>query len=79
MVFISYEQGTKGYRMYDPVGKKVHISRDVVFDEAAQWNWSKGSEEGKVGSGNFSVEYLVLSSRCTSESVGVEEVARSPL
>jgi hypothetical protein len=79
MVFIGYEQGTKGYRMYDLVEKKVHINRDVVFDEAAQWKWSKGSEEGEVGSGNFSMEYLVLSNRCTSDSVGVEEVGGSPL
>jgi hypothetical protein len=34
-VFIGYEQGTKGYMMYDPMGKKVHINKYVVFDEAA--------------------------------------------
>jgi hypothetical protein len=26
MIFIGYEQGTKGYRVYDPVTKKVHIT-----------------------------------------------------
>jgi hypothetical protein len=25
MVFIGYEAGTKGYRLYDPIAKKLHI------------------------------------------------------
>ena len=31
MVFVGYETGTKGYRVYDPVTKKLQISRDVIF------------------------------------------------
>lgn len=38
MVFICYEIGSKAYRMYDPVTKCLHVSRDVVFDEEARWN-----------------------------------------
>jgi hypothetical protein len=33
MVFIGYEFGTKAYMFYNPVSKRVHISRDIVFDE----------------------------------------------
>lgn len=33
MVFIGYETRTKGYRFYEPVTKKLHISRDVMFEE----------------------------------------------
>jgi hypothetical protein len=42
MVFIGYETSahSKAYRMYDPVAKKVHISRDVVFEEDKAWAWS---------------------------------------
>jgi hypothetical protein len=60
MVFIGYDQGTKGYKVYDPVRKQDYISRDVVFDEAAQWDWNgeEGADAG--GSGDFSVEYMVL-------------------
>jgi hypothetical protein len=33
MVFIVYEEGTKGYMLYDPVAKRLHVSRDVIFEE----------------------------------------------
>jgi hypothetical protein len=33
MVFIGYELGSKAYRAYDPVSKKVHVTRDLVFEE----------------------------------------------
>jgi hypothetical protein len=35
MIFIGYEPGSKAYHSYDPVVKKVHVSRDMVFDEQA--------------------------------------------
>jgi hypothetical protein len=41
MVFIGYESGTKGYRLYDPVAKKLHISRDVIFEENRAWRWNE--------------------------------------
>jgi len=41
MVLIGYEEGTKGYRLLDPVSKKLHISRDVIFEEDQAWNWEK--------------------------------------
>jgi hypothetical protein len=33
MIFIRYELGSKAYRTYNPVTKKVHVSCDVVFSE----------------------------------------------
>jgi hypothetical protein len=35
MVMLGYEAGTKGYRLVDPSIEKLHISRDVVFEEEA--------------------------------------------
>ncbi|KAL9270861.1 Retrovirus-related Pol polyprotein from transposon TNT 1-94-like protein [Drosera capensis] len=34
-LFLGYEKGVKGFKLWDPEMKKVVISRDVVFDEAA--------------------------------------------
>ena len=33
MVLLGYEEGSKAYRMFDPRGGKVLISRDAVFNE----------------------------------------------
>jgi hypothetical protein len=38
MVLIGYEEGTKGYRLLDPVSKTLHVSRDVVFEEDLGWD-----------------------------------------
>jgi hypothetical protein len=35
MIFIGYEPGSKADRAYKPVSGKVHVTRDVVFDEQA--------------------------------------------
>ncbi|RVW84529.1 Retrovirus-related Pol polyprotein from transposon TNT 1-94 [Vitis vinifera] len=35
---------SKGYRLYNLKTNKLIISRDVIFDEKAAWNW----EEGKI-------------------------------
>ncbi|KAL8138166.1 hypothetical protein V2J09_004167 [Rumex salicifolius] len=32
-IFIGYEAGSKGYKLYDPESKKTVISRHVVFEE----------------------------------------------
>src|SRR5579859_788977 len=68
MVFLGYEQGSKAYRLYDPIGGKVVVSRDVVFDEAAAWNWDgPAAEEGQGISTTFTVERLVIHGRSVAE------------
>ena len=42
-IFIGYKQG--GYKLFNPVTKKVSVSRDVTFAEDEAWNWSDNSPE----------------------------------
>ena len=39
MVFVGYERGTKGYRCFNLITHKVHLSRDVIFEEGRKWNF----------------------------------------
>lgn len=32
-IMVGYAQGSKAYRLFDPVNRRIHISRDVVFQE----------------------------------------------
>ena len=80
MVFIGCEKGSKAYRAYDPTTGKVVITRDVVFDEGTQWDWSgmENLETGSdAGSGDsFTVEYPVEENRRAIE--GEEGQERTP-
>lgn len=56
MIFVGYEPGSKAYRCYDPASRRVHISRDVAFDEEAQWRW-----DGETASElDFTIEYTTV-------------------
>ncbi|KAK3015152.1 hypothetical protein RJ639_005932 [Escallonia herrerae] len=37
-IFIGYSQQSKGYKLYNPVDKKIKISRDIIFDEENSWD-----------------------------------------
>ena len=39
-IFIGYNSESKSYRLYDPIDKKIIISRDVKFLEKISWNGS---------------------------------------
>jgi hypothetical protein len=34
---------------YDHVTKRVHVTRDIVFDEQAKWDWSADVEAKSNG------------------------------
>jgi len=64
MVFIGYEVGTKAYRFYNPVSKRVHISRDVVFDEGRAWDWTERDGGAHAADTEpFHVEYTTVTTR----------------
>ncbi|KAF0925877.1 hypothetical protein E2562_018681 [Oryza meyeriana var. granulata] len=57
MIFVGYEHGAKAYRCYDPASRGVVVPCDVVFDEAAQWDWSTEDGGGQVDDEPFTVKY----------------------
>lgn len=38
-VLLGMSLESKGYRLYDPIAKKIISSRDVIFEEHRQWDW----------------------------------------
>ncbi|CAL8999785.1 unnamed protein product [Prunus brigantina] len=36
-VFVGYATCEKGYMIYDPISKKLTLSRDIIFDEKSSW------------------------------------------
>jgi len=43
-VFLGYADGAKAYRVYDPVSRRVLVSRDVIFDETRGSDWNSSAE-----------------------------------
>ncbi|XP_073363375.1 uncharacterized protein [Aegilops tauschii subsp. strangulata] len=54
MIFLGYEPGTAAYRVYNPARNRVHVSRDVVFDESARWDWE--ANEAALAGVEFTVD-----------------------
>lgn len=38
-IFLGVSNQSKAYKLYNPITKKIVISRDVIFDEDAIWSW----------------------------------------
>jgi transposase InsO family protein len=51
MVFFGYEKGSKAYRVYNPLTKKVVVTRDAVFEEdkPGPWPWDKEQVNNQTG------------------------------
>jgi hypothetical protein len=60
MVLFGYEPGSVAYRIYDPVTDKVQVSRDVVFNEDASWDWNNSMEGKAQGVNTFIVEHFAI-------------------
>jgi hypothetical protein len=69
MIFIGYEPGTKGYRVYDPLTKRVRVSCYIVFDEQVQWKWEENSDGEHQPNDTFTV-YSVTREPPVFEGIG---------
>jgi hypothetical protein len=59
-VFLGYEPGSKGFRVYDPAKGRLMVSRDVLFDEKKAWNWGEkddGRQATTAAPSTFLVDY----------------------
>nr|GFC45448.1 zinc finger, CCHC-type [Tanacetum cinerariifolium] len=45
LVYLGVEEGSKACRLYDPIAKKKHVSRDVKFMETKPWDWNEDGED----------------------------------
>lgn len=41
VINLGREPGTKEYRLYDPESGRIHVSRDVIFEETTTWPWTE--------------------------------------
>lgn len=40
-VLLRVSEESKGYKLFDPVAKKVVVSRDAIFEEEKKWDWNE--------------------------------------
>ena len=57
MIFVGYEEGTKGYRVYNPATQKVQVTRDVLFEESRPWTWNAQGAVTAPAPTTFTVVY----------------------
>lgn len=47
-VFLGVSDESKAYRLFDPVSRKIIVSKDVVFEEEESLDWGRTEEECKL-------------------------------
>ena len=81
-VFLGYETGSKGYRVYDPVNNKLIVTRGVIFDETKGWNWVENGGESSDSdsvSATFSVQFFDTEPNPTTKAGPDSDDGASPL
>uniref|UniRef100_I1QKJ2 Integrase catalytic domain-containing protein n=1 Tax=Oryza glaberrima TaxID=4538 RepID=I1QKJ2_ORYGL len=53
-VYLGVVEGSKAHRLFDPRRGRIHVSRDVIFEENVPWQWS--AVAGEQNSTEFTVE-----------------------
>ncbi|CAJ2655081.1 unnamed protein product [Trifolium pratense] len=44
-ILLGISEESKAYKLYDPISRKVIVSRDVVFAENEKWNWKTNEND----------------------------------
>lgn len=79
MIFVGYEARSNAYMMYNPVDGRVNITRDAVFDEAAQWSWDQDVAESINDGDTFTMEYSTRQPTMAGEAAGGSPVVSNSL
>lgn len=56
MVYLGTEMGSKAYRLLDPDTGKIHVSRDVSFEEDRSWSWGQTTKFKTTVGATFTLE-----------------------
>ncbi|MCO5557879.1 hypothetical protein L7F22_011451 [Adiantum nelumboides] len=77
-VFIGYDMYSKGYRLVNPDTNKIHISRDVIFDESDRWfkNTSLSYEEVSMEGENTTSQLQNLLMELTISHESAQDIAQ---
>jgi hypothetical protein len=78
VVFIGYEEGAKAYRFYDPTTEHVRVTRDVVFNENACWDWGSTTPSDSLVLFTVEEEYELCRQAPTSSVLGSPLHAMGP-
>ena len=77
-IFIGYCTQSKAYKLYNPLGEKILVRRDVIFNENMIWDWSKEQEQQKITvEVSPNEEMRVNSSASPSASTATQNVSNS--
>jgi hypothetical protein len=69
LVYLGVEEGSKAHRLYDPVQRRIIISRDTIFEEGVSWDWNEVSTDDL---GEFQVGGELFVDNTDWETVNVE-------
>ena len=72
-VLLGMSEESKAYRLYDPVSKKIVVSRDVILEENKCWNWGKTNEEARLDTLEWEDSNIEGSEHDQSEEESEEE------
>ncbi|GAU15733.1 hypothetical protein TSUD_235460 [Trifolium subterraneum] len=75
-VLLGISDESKAYKLYNPVDKKIVISRDVVFDETKGWDW-ENKEKIKVINTDYNLLDDSITEAATPVTPTIEEGAIS--
>ncbi|KAL8108091.1 hypothetical protein AgCh_024510 [Apium graveolens] len=53
VVHFGREPGIKAYHLFDPLTRRIHVSRDVVFNERKAWDWDSNTDSELRRDGYF--------------------------